>query len=167
MSRRPAGRLTTRPPRTWRANGIAVGITDYAPNRVMPPHAHETLGISIVLRGSVQETSGRAVEHGRATSAVIKPPGTVHANRFGPSGARLLAVELSAERAAGLLDHRGCLDEWRWIRVLNTLGVAGRTYLELAGTSEVSDGVLENVAVDLVAALDHDLRDRCGSATPP
>jgi len=155
----PANHQTPRSVRrTWRAEGICIGIVDYAPNRIMPAHAHDTLGISVVLRGAVEETSGRSTEHAGVASAVIKPPGTVHANRFGPDGARLLAVELSAERAVGLLDHQGCLDRWRWVRLLRALGVAGRGLLELSRAQQASDEALENVAIDLVAALDDDVR---------
>jgi AraC family transcriptional regulator len=152
--------------RSWRTDGLAVSIADYAPNRIMPAHAHDTLGVSVVLRGSVEETSGRTSERAGVASAVIKPPGTIHANRFGPNGARLLAVEIDEDRAAGLLDHQGTLARWRWVRVLHTLGVASRVMLELSAAAQASDGALENVAIDLVAALDDDVQRWSATRAP-
>lgn len=152
--------------RSWRTAGLAVSVADYAPNRIMPAHAHDTLGISVVLRGAVEETSGRACERAGVASAVIKPPGTIHANRFGPNGARLLAVEIGEDRAVGLLDHQATLARWRWVRVLRALGVASRVMLELSAEEQASDAALENVAIDLVAALEDDVQSR-SAATPP
>jgi AraC family transcriptional regulator len=131
----------------------------------MPAHAHTTLGISVVLRGFVEETAGRTTESAGAASAVIKPAGTVHANRFGPAGARLLAVEVAPERVAGLLDEHGGLGRWRWVRVTRALGVASRALLDLTSHAPAPDDVLEQLAVELVAALDGDAADVCGN--PP
>jgi AraC family transcriptional regulator len=143
-----------------------VSIADYAPNRIMPSHAHDTLGISVVLRGSVEETSGRASERAGVASAVIKPPGTIHANRFGPNGARLLAVEIGEDRATKLLDHQETLVRWRWVRVLHAVGVASRAMLELSAAAHASDAALEDVAIDLVAALDDDVQRRSATTAP-
>jgi AraC family transcriptional regulator len=131
----------------------------------MAAHAHDTLGISVVLRGQVEETAGRRTEVCGAASAVIKPAGTVHANRFGPRGARLLAVELAPELAAGLLDMHGCLEQWRWLRIMRAVGVASRVLLDLSSPAPPPDETVENLAVELVAALDDDANDVHG--TPP
>jgi AraC family transcriptional regulator len=132
----------------------------------MPSHAHGVLGISVVLRGSVEETAGRSVFHAGVASAVIKPAGTVHANRFGPEGARLLSVELEPTRIAGLLDDRGSLDQWRWFRVTRALGVATRALLDLSECAPPPDDAIESLAVELVAALDGDAEDVRGSPPP-
>jgi AraC family transcriptional regulator len=152
--------------RSWRTEGLAVSIADYAPNRIMPAHAHDTLGISVVLRGSVEETSGRTSERAGVASAVIKPPGTIHANRFGLDGARLLAVDIGEERAVGLLDYQETLARWRWVRVLHALGVASRVMLELSTADQASESALENVAIDLVAALEDDVQSRTAPTAP-
>ena len=150
--------------RRWRADGITLGITDYAPHRVMPAHAHDSLGISVVLRGFVEETAGGTTEIAGVASAVIKPAGTVHANRFGPEGARLLAIDITAGRAAELLDAPGCLDRWRWVQVMRALGVATRALADLSSTSPPPDDVIGNLAVELVAALDGDTAAAGGTA---
>jgi AraC family transcriptional regulator len=152
--------------REWRAPGITVGLADYAPNRVRPAHAHETLGISVVLRGTVEERAGTRTEIAGAASAVIKPSGTVHSNRFGPAGARLLAVELSPDRAAALFDEHGSLDQWRWTRVIRTLGIAGRALVDLSANEPYGDEAAEHLVVELVAALDRDVRAQRGAPPP-
>lgn len=151
--------------RAWCAPGLRIGIVDYAPNRVMPAHSHDTLGISIVLRGALEETSGRTTEARGSGNAVIKPAGTVHDNRFGARGARLLSVDFAEWRIAGLLDARGCVDRWRWFAVTRALGVACRALRDLAAGAPAPDDAIEALAVELVAALDGDALPDHG--TPP
>lgn len=92
----------------------------------MPAHQHESLGISIVLRGVVEETVGRSAEQAAAGTLVVKPAGTVHANRFGPTGARLLSVALHPVRAEELLRGNRGLSRWRWIRAVSSLRIAAQ-----------------------------------------
>ncbi len=158
----PVGHLGSR---QCQASGITIAIVDYAPNRVMPAHSHETLGISVVMRGLVEETAGSRTEVSGIASAVIKPPGTVHANRFGPEGARLLAMEMSPEQAEGFLGRHGFLDRWRWMRVMRALGVTCRGLSDLSQPLPMNGAAVENLAVELVAALDGDVLSSRG--TPP
>jgi AraC family transcriptional regulator len=58
----------------------------------MPAHAHDDAGVSVVLDGAVVEEAHHTSVTARAGWAVVKPAGTVHANRFGPTGATLLAL---------------------------------------------------------------------------
>lgn len=117
----------------------------------MAPHAHETHGVSVVLRGILEETSGRASEQATAGSVVIKPAGTVHANRFGPRGARLLAIEF----APGVFDDGGIMARWRWQRALPALAAVSRVAEALVREAHADPAGAENVALDLLAALDH------------
>ncbi len=135
---------------------ITISVVDYAPNRVMPAHSHETLGISVVMRGLVEETAGRKTEIAGIASAVIKPPGTVHANRFGPQGARLLAIDMSPGAANELLGHHRFLGRWQWMRVMRALGATCRTLSRVSHVRPLDGDAVENLAVELVAALDGD-----------
>lgn len=143
---------------------ITISVVDYAPNRVMPAHSHETLGISVVMRGLVEETAGKRTEVAGIASAVIKPPGTVHANRFGPQGARLLAVEMSPDAAEALLGQHRFLDQWQWMRVMRALGITCRTLSDASHVRPLGRDTAENLAVELVAALDGDAPASRGAA---
>lgn len=67
-----------------------------APNSVLPMHAHPLGSITILVRGSYEETfpSGHAPVTCRAPSVMLKSPGRAHAERVGPEGAHVLAVSV-------------------------------------------------------------------------
>ncbi|MFG0316876.1 MAG: helix-turn-helix domain-containing protein, partial [Planctomycetota bacterium JB042] len=79
---------------------VAVSEVTYAPEGRMPPHAHRTAGIGLVLTGRVDEEVHGATWASGALSVVVKPAGIVHEDRFGERGARLLS--LSLPRRSGL-----------------------------------------------------------------
>ncbi len=64
----------------------------YPGNFAMRAHAHDQRGISVVLGGAVVEEADHASVTAMAGWAVVKPAGTVHTNRFGPTGATVLAL---------------------------------------------------------------------------
>lgn len=77
------------------------------------PHDHDALHFSIVLSGRIAEVVGGVTEYAGALSVVAKDPGVVHANDFGPDGARLARLTLPAGMEA-LIDDAGRFPGWRW-----------------------------------------------------
>jgi AraC family transcriptional regulator len=67
----------------------------FAPCVRLPWHAHEAATVALVLRGLVEEQAGGRTWECRLGSAIIKPAGEWHANRYGRDGARCLIVQLS------------------------------------------------------------------------
>jgi AraC family transcriptional regulator len=78
----------------------------------MPPHAHGTVGLSVVLAGRVWERVGREDETAGPLSVVVKPAGAVHEDRFGPEGARMLGFTFEPGFFDGF--DRGAPARWRW-----------------------------------------------------
>jgi quercetin dioxygenase-like cupin family protein len=76
-----------------------VRFVRYAPHRVMPQHAHDDAGISLVIAGQLVEESRHGSVTARPGDVVLKPAGTSHQNRFGPNGATLIAVVVRAPSA--------------------------------------------------------------------
>lgn len=74
----------------------------YAPHTVLPVHAHEAPLFLLTLAGAFDETTGSLPRTCIAQRLQFRPAGLPHAQRFGPEGARCLAVELGAEPAAAL-----------------------------------------------------------------
>lgn len=70
----------------------------------MPCHAHEHASVSVVLAGELEEESDGRIVRALALTVFVKPAGVLHADRFGPAGARLLSLELALDDplAAGL-----------------------------------------------------------------
>jgi AraC family transcriptional regulator len=79
-----------------------------------PAHRHDALHLSLVLRGRVAETVGRATEYASALSVVAKDAGVVHANDFGVAGARLARLTLPAGTVGALVDDPARAPGWRW-----------------------------------------------------
>src|SRR5688572_1999047 len=78
------------------------------------PHEHDALHFSLVLSGRVTEVVGGVTECATALSVVAKDPGVVHANDFGPEGARLARLTLPASTIGNLIDDQSRFAGWRW-----------------------------------------------------
>ena len=91
---------------------VLLDVTKYTCGTKHPPHAHEELQISIVLRGTVIERVGSMVEQASALSVVVKDPCVTHENSFGDA----LIARLSARRLAfgDLVEHPSRAIAWRW-----------------------------------------------------
>ena len=95
-------------------NTLSFRAAEYAPTRRQPAHDHEGVQISIVLRGSVAETVGRATEYAGALSVVVKDRGLRHANEFGPRGATIAQLALPEGGLSELVEDSGRVVEWTW-----------------------------------------------------
>jgi AraC family transcriptional regulator len=74
----------------------------------MPLHCHDERGVSVVLDGTLVEEAAHRSFAPVAGWTVVKPAGTYHANRFGPTATTLLALSFHES-----LDDEG-LSTWRW-----------------------------------------------------
>ena len=104
---------------------MEVALTCYPPLARMLPHHHETLGVSVVIAGLVEECVGADSRQAGVGAGVVKPAGTRHTNRFGPAGARLLGISLRGE-VAGWWDRTAGLSRWIWVREMAALRAAVR-----------------------------------------
>ena len=127
-------------------------LSIYPPGLRHPPHAHEELHISLVLRGRIGERIGDGTVQARALSAVVKDPGVTHADEFGPSGAVMARLVAPGRRFAELVPPRAGVPAWQWLHEPEAaapfLRIVGRA---AAGTASFAadDGDI----VDLLAGL--------------
>ena len=96
------------------AGGLRLVVTDYRPGERMDPHWHEATTLGMVLRGAVEEGVGGREHLATAGGFVVKPAGTVHANRFGPAGARMASIGLRPGFRPWEHGHVRPLEDWRW-----------------------------------------------------
>jgi AraC family transcriptional regulator len=106
---------------------LCLSVTRYASAAVLADHCHDQGSISIVVSGAVAEQVGEDEVEALAGDLVVKPPGTVHRNRFGPNGAVLISI---ANAPSSLFDRSG----WRWLRQDSLVRLA------LAATAAARDG---------------------------
>jgi AraC family transcriptional regulator len=77
-----------------RTPGFAVTEASYPGGLTIPRHDHEAPSLTFVLNGGLDEVvQGRSEVLG-PRELLLKPGATSHSNQFGPSGARLLLVEV-------------------------------------------------------------------------
>ncbi len=77
----------------------------YAADARIPSHAHRAPYFCLVLEGSFEETWGSSREVCGPGTLVFHHAHEVHADRFGPDGARCFNLELSAGLAERLADE--------------------------------------------------------------
>ena len=95
--------------------GLRLVVTDYAPGERMDPHWHDVTTVGMVLRGGVEERVAGREHQATAGGFVVKPAGTVHANRFGPAGARMASIgPRNGAHPWEMADVAG-LAAWRWM----------------------------------------------------
>ena len=94
--------------------GYIARLCTYAPGYAMSAHAHDTTAMSLVLSGAVQERCNRTDVAASTLSVVVKPSGVLHANRFGPGGARMLAIEFAPSFLDDLDVRAEGFGRWRW-----------------------------------------------------
>jgi AraC family transcriptional regulator len=103
---RDSGDHTTRRRVLFETGPASAVLTHYPAGSEMAPHLHERRQLSFLLADDIQESVGGEDADLLAPGMCSKPAGLRHANRYGPQGALILALNL-AENPAD--DYRG----WR------------------------------------------------------
>jgi AraC family transcriptional regulator len=136
------------------ATEYTVAIDRYAPGVFMARHAHEYAGVSLVLRGALEEDVGAARAVATAGCIVVKPPGVMHTDSFGKSGATLLSVRFGNDTFP-LVEHR--LKSWKWIEDFDAFSsfVSLASLPENVNGSELDDVVIELLGTALGANSEH------------
>src|SRR5215471_12006328 len=91
----PLGKFHGRVNRTFGLAEMMLVETFYREGQVLAAHAHQRPYLCAVLKGSFEETSGTVHRRCQSSTVLLRPAGESHSDRFGPSGATCLNVELS------------------------------------------------------------------------
>lgn len=135
----------------------------YPPGAFQPWHAHGELTCSIILAGTLEERVGRRDVIAGALSMVVKPPGTEHSDRYGPSGVRLVRITLDQEQFSHVRPWAGELGRWQWTHG----GPASRPFLSLVRAMHgPADPALHARAWECLAALAGAEGQRPGASPP-
>lgn len=150
--------------RSVRIDGHMVSEFAYPPNSTLPMHTHPFSNVSLVLSGICEERSERTCHVATPCSIVFKPAGQMHSNRFGPSGARLLAIRIAEEDAGALQQQRAY--GWMARGSLAAIGLAiYRSLTEQRDISTPAPQVADQIC-ELLAQCE-DTADVHESRTPP
>jgi AraC family transcriptional regulator len=78
-----------------RFDSVELARTRHAPREALAPHVHESAYLSLVLAGEYTETVGASTVGCQPLDVRFHPPGELHSNTFGRTGAQVLNVVLS------------------------------------------------------------------------
>jgi AraC family transcriptional regulator len=95
-------------------------IDEYHGGTRHPPHWHDELHLSLVLRGGVAESVAGTTENASALSIVAKDAGVVHQDEFAPAGATLARLTLPGGTIGALIDRSDRANGWSWIHRMTT-----------------------------------------------
>lgn len=113
-------------------------------------HAHELASITFIIKGSCVETISSRAYDCSPLSAIIKPAGELHSNRYGKAGARCLIVEVKPERLQKLRMFTRMLDSALHLRETTLGAFALRIYKEFKIGDTASLLSLEGLILDLL-----------------
>ena len=148
-----------------RLPGLRFRSVHYPAGLEQPPHSHPHTSITLICRGSLEEWSGRLRETCEPLSVVIKPAGTVHSDRIGPSGASTLQMCVSDRLAAEIAEGASPIECWRWFHG----GLPALRFVAILQTLRAAladDASIEAAFFDFIGALKEDGRLK-GRGDPP
>lgn len=139
--------------------------TTYAGGLHQPPHRHDELHLSLVLRGRLAETVHGHTEHAAALSVVAKDPDVVHADAFGPEPVSIARLSLPNLGVGALVDAPDRAFAWRWSHDPTVARCFLRLVQRAAGAHD-SFAADDAEVLDLLAALTARAAHR-PAGTPP
>jgi len=129
---------------------LNIRLSWYVPGEVMPAHTHQMGQVSVLLAGSFQEMSDSRNADNHTAHIGYKPSRLEHANRYGETGALILAIEFDDGDYPA--DRR-----WGW-RPARTEQIALTRQIV---TGELNAAEIRNAALDLsVSAMAGWVTDR-------
>ncbi|PHN07161.1 helix-turn-helix domain-containing protein [Flavilitoribacter nigricans] len=122
---------------------------EYDPGERTDFHKDRIPRISILLRGQLQERLQTQEAWASPMSVVIKPADALHANQFGPGGARIISIIAPNGWPDYLAEH--FLNQYAWFHGRPTISAASDFLQELVDLKNESQ--LETALIQLVAGL--------------
>jgi AraC family transcriptional regulator len=153
------GRAEIFPPAagSWRhqsinIDGLRVVDASFAPYTVIPRHAHDSPGLGVLLDGELEIDIVGITRSCTAATVGTEPRWEEHVNRVGPSGARIVSIEVAAERLDGLGPCAPFLQRVHGFRDGVIAGTARRIVRELTQPDSASRLAVHSLALDVLVS---------------
>jgi AraC family transcriptional regulator len=149
------------------ASGLVMTRAWFAPGLRVPPHAHGTASVAVVLRGGWDGALDRQVSavHGGDT-VLVTPAGARHWNAFFPAETEVVVVELEPERSRLGPEYRSLLAEPVMLHQRGLSGLAYRLAAELSDPDAHSALLCEGLALELLATVARSVGNERGTTRP-
>jgi len=138
--------------RSTATDDFRVTEAEFAPNTVLPAHAHERTIVGVIVAGGFDLTIGARRLPIHAGACMIEPAGTAHSNRLGPTGSRNVILELAPHLAGEWFDAGPrFLEEPAAVRDGRLARIATLLRRELQSPDAVSPLAIEALGLELLA----------------
>ena len=137
--------------------GFLVTDAFFPAGSALPPHVHDRACVAVPLEGAFDSIMRRRSHWSAPGTMITEPPGEVHANRFGPTGTRVVVVQPDARRGELLAPCTGLLDSINHLADPEVSRLARRLVLELSLRHTAAELAVEALALEMlvVAARAH------------
>lgn len=154
--------------RSAELDGLRITEAEFAPNDVLTPHVHDRTVVAVMLQGSFDLVIRSHTNPCTAGTVFVEPGGERHANRIGKAGAWVLVIEPTPlYEQQDLEPCRAFLDAPVAFRHPPAAGIADRLRQELYRRVDASSVLLEELAVELIAAAAGSGTRRKNRPAPP
>lgn len=130
--------------------GFSLIETTYAPNLLVPSHAHECAYFCFVLRGRFTETFGRRMRMCGPSSLIFHPPDEMHSDRFDSAGGRCFNVQMDPQLLERAREYSTILDSSTAFCRGALSHLATKLYREFKTIDEPSSLMIEGLALEIL-----------------
>jgi AraC family transcriptional regulator len=148
-------------------DGLLVVDAFLAPYTVIPRHAHENPGLGVLLDGEMEIDIVGITRSCTASTFGTEPRWEEHVNRVGPSGARIVSIEVAADRLAGLGPCVPLLERVHGFRHGVIAGAARRIVRELTQPDSASRLAVHSLVLEVLVSAARADSSRGRSRQPP
>jgi AraC family transcriptional regulator len=138
-------------------DGWQVSAMTFPAGLVLPKHEHAHATVALVVRGGFAGRYGSGEQDCDATTAIVEPEGSPHANRFGARATRVVTIcAPDASTRAFPSEVRAVFRRPALRRSPRTHVLAARLDLELRRPDAMTDLAVEGLALEALASLARD-----------
>ena len=130
--------------------GFSLIETTYAPNLLVPKHAHECAYFCFVLPGTYTETYGRRTRACKPSTLIFHPPDEIHSDRFDNAGGRCFNVQVEPQFLERVREHSTILDSSVEFCRAPLAHLATKLYREFKAIDEMSPLVIEGLTLEIL-----------------
>jgi AraC family transcriptional regulator len=130
--------------------GFSLTETIYAPNQLIPKHAHECAYFCFVLGGAYTETYESRTRKCKTSSLIFHPPDERHSDRFDNAGGRCFNIQMDPQLLARVREHSMILDRPAEFRRPPLAYLATKLYREFKTIDDTSALVIEGLTLEIL-----------------
>jgi AraC family transcriptional regulator len=139
--------------REFRGGGLVLTETRHAAALTLRRHDHEHPNVNVVLSGAFRETVERHHYNCDAQSALVKPGGSQHSDRYGDKPAHCIVVEFTSDHTSVNPEVDPLLAEHLQRRSGPIGLIAQQLYAELYAADVSTSLIVEGLSLQLLGAI--------------